>query len=127
MALRTFSLLAYNWAGMGWAFAGPILSCADPVSSRRHPLVLPSSGRAGRLAQLYAIVPTVGFVAAALDPAGFARWIDQPGQRYRRHFHLCREFRLLHSRCTLNLGQHRPLRAGDAVTGRLLVGIGAHK
>ena len=82
--------------------------------------------RARGLAQIKPVDAAVGLVAAALDPAIVAQPVDQPGQRDRLHFHLFGEFRLLQALGALDLGQHRPLRPGDAVARGLLVGIGAH-
>ncbi len=79
------------------------------------------------LLQIEAVDAAVGFVAAALDQAVVAELVDQSRQRDRLHLHLFGEFRLLHALVALDLGQHGPLRAGDAVARRLLVGIGAHQ
>ena len=78
------------------------------------------------LAQIEAVDTAVVLVAAAFDPAIVAELVDQPRQRDRLHLHLFGEFRLLEPLGALDLGQNRPLRAGDAVARRLPVGISAH-
>src|SRR4051794_24769328 len=76
--------------------------------------------RARRLAQIEPVDAAVAIVAAALDPAVVAQPVDQPRQGNRLHLHLFREFRLLQALGAFHLGQHGPLRAGDAVARRLL-------
>ena len=78
------------------------------------------------LAQIKAVDAAVVLVAAAFDPAIVAELVDQPRQRDRLHLHLLGKFRLLEAFGAFDLGQNRPLRAGDAVARRLPVGIGAH-
>jgi len=79
--------------------------------------------RARGLAQIETVDAAVVVVAAALDPAIVAELVDQPRQRDRLHLHLLGEFRLLQAFLAFYLGQHGPLRAGDAVTRSLLVGV----
>src|ERR1700694_1393756 len=111
MALRTFSLIASNWASRRWASAGLMLSSAV----------------AAGLAEREPGDPAVGIVPAAFDPAAIAQTVDQSCQGDRLHFHLFRKFRLLQTLDAFPLGQHRPSRAGNAVARGLFVGIGAHQ
>jgi hypothetical protein len=78
------------------------------------------------LAQIEAVDAAVVLVAAAFDPAIIAELVDQPRQRDRLHLHQFGEFRLLQALGSFDLGQNRPLCAGDAVARRLPVGIGTH-
>src|SRR5215470_19680559 len=109
--------MASSCASMRWASAGLIPSSAVAVSAEQ---------RAGGLLQIEAVDASVGFVAAALDPAIVAELVDQARQRDRLHLHLLGEFRLLHAFVSLDLGENSPLRAGDAVARRLPVSPGAH-
>ena len=56
-----------------------------------------------------------------------AQPVDQPRQRNRLNIQQFCKLRLLQSLFLLQLHQHRPLRAGDAVPRGLLVGIGADR